>query len=80
MSLILMSNQRGTSLFYSDGVSDRRFEKKNQVTQFSYYREGKKISINRGTKSIWITKKPFLGIPYENKVIIVNRGTRRLEI
>jgi len=75
-----MSDQRGTSSFYSDSVSDRRFEKKNQVTLFSFYIKGRKISINRGTKSIWIIKKPFLGIPYENKVILVNRGTRRLEI
>jgi hypothetical protein len=39
-----------------------------------------KISINKGTKSIWISKKPFMGISYEHNMIVVNRGTRRLKI
>ena len=80
MSQVLMSNQRGTSSFHSDGISHRRFEKKNQVTRFSNLREGVKISINKGTKSMWISKKPLIGIPSETKVIIVNRGTQRLKI
>jgi hypothetical protein len=54
--------------------------KKNQVTRFSDLKEGMKISINKGTKSMWISKKPFMGIPYEHNMIVVNRGTRRLKI
>jgi len=75
-----MNNQRGTSSFHSKDVSHRRFEKKNQVTRFSKSSEGMKISINKGTKSMWISKKPFMGIPYEHNMIVVNRGIRRLKI
>lgn len=75
-----MNNQKGTTSFYSEGMAHRRFEKTNQMTRFSKFREGMKISINKGTKSMWISKKPFMGIPYEHKVIVLNKGTRRLEI
>jgi hypothetical protein len=78
MSSIIMNCQRGTSSFYSNKKSHNRFKKKNQVTWFSKIREGMKISINRGTKSIHITKKPFLGIPHQQKIIVVNRGTKCL--
>jgi len=57
----LMNNQRGTFSFPFDGISHRRFEKKNQVSRFSNLKEDMKISINKGTKSMWITKKPFMG-------------------
>ena len=76
----LMNSQRGTSSFHSENVSHRRFEKKNQVTRFSDLKEGMKISINKGTKSMWISKKPYMGIPYEHNMIVVTRGTRRLKI
>ena len=75
-----MNNSRGTSSFHSNGTSHRRFENENQVTRFSNLKDGMKISINKGTKSIWISKKPFTGIPYEHNIIVVNRGTRRLKI
>jgi hypothetical protein len=80
MSLTIRTHQRGTSSFSSDEMSHRRFQKKNQVTRFSKSREGMRISINKGTKSIWISKKPFMGIPYEHDWITVNRGTQRLKI
>jgi hypothetical protein len=75
-----MNCQRGTSSFHSTGLVANRFEKNDQITRFSVNGIGRKISINRGTKSIHITKKPFLGIPHQNRIIIVNRGTQRLII
>ena len=74
----LRNHQRGTSSFYSDSISHRRFEKKNEVTRFSNSRDGVKILTNKGTRSMWISKKSFTGIPYENHILVVNRGTQRL--
>ncbi|AFS83597.1 hypothetical protein NSED_09035 [Candidatus Nitrosopumilus sediminis] len=78
MKLVLMNNQRGTSSYFSNNLSQKRFEKTNQITLFSYIPKGNKITTNRGTKSRWIIKKPLIGIPSRNKIIIVNRGTQRL--
>lgn len=75
-----MNNQRGTASFHSKESFKKWFGKKNTVTRFSSVDEGKKISINKGTKSVYITKKSFLGIPHQNKIIAVNRGTQRLII
>ena len=73
-----MNNQRGTSSYCSNNLLQKRFEKTNQITRFSYMPKGTKITTNRGTKSMWIIKKPLIGIPSQNKIIIINRGTQRL--
>lgn len=77
---ILMSNQRGTSSFLFNGSFKKWFREKNSTTQIGSDGQGKKISINKGTKSIWIVKKSFIGIPHKNKILVVNRGTRRLKL
>ena len=80
MSKICMNNQRGTSRFYSDNMTQPRFEKNNQITRFSSKKEGQKISTQRGTKSLWISKKENLAIPNHYTMLVVNRGTRRLDV
>ncbi len=49
---ILMSNQRGTSSFLFNGSFKKWFREKNSTTQIGSDGQGKKISINKGTKSI----------------------------
>ncbi|MCE2505326.1 MAG: hypothetical protein J4F36_02375 [Nitrosopumilaceae archaeon] len=78
MSLILMNNQRGTSSFSSNKFHNNRFAKNDHNTRFS--KEGLKLTIQKGTKSRRITKKPKVGIPISHRVIIVNRGTLRLNL
>jgi len=80
MSSISMNYQRGTSRFYSNNISQSRFEKNNQITRFSSSNEGKKISIQKGTKFLWVSKKENPAIHTVIKTLIVNRGTRRLDV
>ncbi len=75
-----MNNQRGTSSFSSDNSVKWWFRKKNQVTRFSSLDEGQKITINKGTKTIQIIKNPIVGIPIYHKILVVNRGTQRLDL
>ena len=78
MSLILMNSSRGTSSFSSDKSHNNRFEKSDHNTRFS--KEGLKLTIQKGTKSRRVTKKPKVGIPISHKVIVVNKGTLRLNL
>ena len=80
MSQICMNYQRGTSRFYSENTTQPRFEKNNQITRFSSKKEGQKISVQRGTKSLWVSKKDNLAIPNCHKILVVNRGTKRLYV
>ena len=80
MSQICMNYQRGTSMFYSNNITQPRFEKNNQITRFSSSKEGQKITIQKGTKTIWISKKINPAIPNFHKILVVNRGTRRLDV
>ncbi len=78
MSLVLMNYCRGTKSFSSDKSHSNRFAKNNHMTRFS--KEGLKLTIQKGTKSHRITKKPKVGIPVSHKIIIVNKGTLRLNV
>ena len=78
MSLILMNSSRGTSSFSSDKSHHNRFAKSDHNTRFS--KEGLKLTIQKGTKSRRVTKKPKVGIPISHKVIVVNKGTLRLNL
>ena len=73
-----MNSCRGTSSFSSDKSHHNRFAKNDHVTRFS--KEGIKLTIQKGTKSHRITKKPKVGIPIFHKVIVVNKGTLRLNL
>lgn len=73
-----MNYHRGTSSFSSEKTNDTRFEKNDHVTRFS--KEGLKLTIQKGTKSHRIIKKPKVGIPTFHRVIIVNKGTLRLNL
>ena len=78
MSLILMNHCRGTTSFRSDKSNSNRFTKNDHITRFS--KEGLKLTSHRGTKSSRITKKLKVGIPISHKVIVVNKGTLRLNL
>lgn len=80
MSQICMNYQRGTSSFFSENTTQPRFEKNYQITRFSSSKKGQKITIQKGTKTMWISKKVNLAIPHCHKILIVNRGTRRLDV
>ncbi|KER06703.1 hypothetical protein AAA799E16_00420 [Marine Group I thaumarchaeote SCGC AAA799-E16] len=69
---------RGTRSFSSDKSHSNRFAKSDHMVRFS--KEGLKLTIQRGTKSHRTTKKPKVGIPISPKIIIVNRGTLRLNL
>ncbi|QDI89028.1 hypothetical protein Nisw_05555 [Candidatus Nitrosopumilus sp. SW] len=78
MSLVLMNSCRGTKSFISDKSHHHRFVKNNHSTRLS--KEGLKLTIQKGTKSHRITQKPKVGIPVSHRIIIVNRGTLRLNL
>ena len=80
MSLILLSKARGTSSKNSEVPKHRLIGKKNLLTKFSTLDESQKITINKGTKTRRISKAPQLGIPSSRRVMILNRGTSRLNL
>ena len=73
-----MNYCRGTKSFSSNKSHNNRFAKNDHMTRFS--NEGLKLTIQKGTKSRRITKKPKVGIPIPHRIIIVNRGTLRLNL
>lgn len=75
-----MNYQRGTSRVNSDNLSEPRFENNNQITRFSFEKKGQKISIQKGTKSLWVFKKENPAIPNTIKILVVDKGTRRLDV
>lgn len=73
-----MNSCRGTKSFSSDKSHHNRFAKNDHTTRFS--KEGLKLTIQRGTSSHRISKKLKVGIPTSHRVIIVNKGTLRLNL
>ena len=78
MSLFFINSQRGTSSFYSENFENRRFQKDDLITRISRDMIGQKISIQKGTKTVRILKKPNPAIPHHQKIKIVNKGTKKL--
>jgi len=64
-----MNNQRGTSSFSSNKFHNNRFAK-NDHNNTRFSKEGLKLTIQKGTKSRRITKKPKVGIPISHRVIM----------
>ncbi|MFB5632811.1 MAG: hypothetical protein ACE5Q9_05755 [Nitrosopumilus sp.] len=80
MNLILMSKQRGTSSTSSEQPVNRLIGKRNNLTQFSTLDDCQKITIHKGTMTRRIIKKPQVAMISSPRIIIVNKGTSRLDL
>ena len=78
MTHIIISYQRGTSSFHSEDFENKWFKKEHLITRISRVLVGQKISIQKGTKTVRILKKPNPAIPNHQKIMITNKGTQRL--
>ena len=67
-----------TILKNSKKSCNNRFTKNDEITRFS--NKGLKLTIQKGTKSRRIAKRPKVGITISHRIIIVNRGTLRLNL
>ena len=78
MTQFFINHQRGTSSFHSEDFENKWFQKDNLITRISRAMIGQKISIQKGTKTVRILKKPNPAIPHHQKIKIVNKGTKKL--
>ena len=80
MSSLRFSSNRGTSWYFSDDSTKNFVNNKNMISRISRNEDGEKIHVNKGTKVLRLVKKPFSGIPRTHRVLLLNKGTLRLEI
>ena len=78
MTQFFINHQRGTSSFHSEDFENKWFQKDNLITRISRAMIGQKISIQKGTKTVRILKKQNPAIPNHQKIMIINKGTKRL--
>jgi hypothetical protein len=71
---------KGTKIIDSDlNTSNWFVNNKNIQSRISLENNGPKITSSKGTKSLWIRQLPKIETVPSLKVVIHNRGTKRLE-